>query len=123
MVQAEVVAVLAKKLENRELNLIKPVSRVMLRGEIHELILTDEKNAGPEKKVNRIAYLCFFEVKESGLLLVGDKIWRDKMLLGEVAGFDETHAPNHLNVLIVGQNLFSGRRLGLKLGDHLCVKE
>jgi len=123
MAKGVVVAVLAGKLEDRGLELIRPVSRVVPRGEIHELILTDNEEASPGKKIGRIAYICFFEIIQAGILLVGDKISVGGRVIGEIAGFDETHMPNHLNIVVKGKKLHSGLDLHLQLGATLAIKE
>lgn len=123
MAMGVVVAVLTGKLEDRGLDLIRPISRVLLKGEIHELILTDDQAASPGKKVNRIAYLCFFEIVQAGVLLAGDAISAGGCEIGEIVGFDETHMPNHLNIVVKGKKLHSGLDLHLQLGAALAIKE
>lgn len=56
----KLVVILDGKIEERRLQLITPISRAVQRGEIHELIVTDEESAGPGREVNKIAYWGFF---------------------------------------------------------------
>jgi hypothetical protein len=121
LVRGEVVAVLGHKLEDRRLSLIRAVSRALRRWDIHELIVTDDEEAAPERIVNRIAYVCFFEIRTSGIILVGDEIWIGKIPLGRVAGYDETHEPNHLNIVLISANPRTGVELGLTPGDSVQV--
>ena len=39
--------------------------------------------------------------------------------VGTVIGFDETHLPNHLNIVIYTVSLVTGRDLGAQLGDEV----
>ena len=52
---SKLVAIMDMELKKRGLQLIPSYTRVLLKNEIHELIITDEKNAGPHKKVNNIS--------------------------------------------------------------------
>ncbi|MFZ5687810.1 MAG: DUF6917 domain-containing protein [Bacillota bacterium] len=109
------VVVLDGRLEGRGLQLIRPISRALCRHEIHELIITNERK-GPGQQVNRIAYLGFMEILQGGVLVAGDRLYVDGRLVGEVVGFDETHMPNHWNIVLSGTELRSGKEMGLSLG-------
>lgn len=119
-IRGAVVAVLRGRLEERGLELIQPISRALARGEIHELIVTDEAGAAPGTRVDRIGYLCFFEVEQGGVAVTGDQV----MLGGEgglvLAGFDLTHAPNHLNVVVCGDRR-PGEERGIRPGDQVTI--
>lgn len=116
-VRGRLVAVLRGQLENRGLELIKPPSRVVNKDEIHELILTHKPPLG--NKVHSIAYLGFFVVDTGGVILKGDKVlWQDQGI-GELLGYDSTHLPNHMNIIILGQKRLSGEEMGLSLGDTI----
>ena len=117
----EVVAVMDLKLTTRRLVLIEPRSRALKRGEIHELIVTDEEGAKPGAEVNRAAYLCMFEVKDGGVIVVGDRVVSKGVILGSVVGFDETHAPNHINIVLKGEKFLTGAELGLDIGDLIEI--
>ena len=117
-----VVAVLRGQLDGRGLELIRPPSRVLARGEIHELILTDEAKARPDSVVERIAYLAFFEVQEGGVALAGDRLSIGGNDQFRLAGFDVTHAPNHLNLVVIGVDRRSGEERGLGLGDRVTIE-
>ena len=100
MVRAHFVVILQGMIENRGIELIPPGSRCVRRGEIFELICTAEETAKPGGRVDQATYLGFCEVSQSGVIRVGDRVEIEDHFLGNVAGFDETHAPNHLNVVI-----------------------
>jgi hypothetical protein len=116
-VVGNVVAVLHALDNRRELKLISPFSRVVKKNEIHELIITDEKNASPGKEVNNIAYIGFVMIKKGGIILVGDQLVIDSNLIGRVIGFDDTHMPNHQNIVLYSDNLKTGKSLDIKLED------
>lgn len=107
------------RMDNRGLSLMTPPSRCVCVHQIHELILTDEIGAKPGSEVNRIAYLGFFEVQEGGVLLHGDEVWLEDRLIGHLAGFDETHMPNHLNIVIRTDQLMTGSELKASPGSRL----
>lgn len=112
---ARLFAVLDLTVEDRGLNLIPQLSRAVKRGDVLELICTDEEGAGPDTAVNRTAYVGFAEVSEAGLLLYGDAVAIGQEEIGKVSGFDETHLPNHLNVVIRSEGLVTGREMELPL--------
>ncbi len=115
--------VLEGKLEGRGLELIKPISRAVLSGEIHELIVTDQAEAAPGAKVDRIAYIGFFEVTQGGVIVEGDQVFCGDKLLGVIAGFDETHCPNHWNIIIRHNFRESGLDQGLDLEETIQIKK
>ncbi|HMM19469.1 MAG TPA: hypothetical protein PKA10_01945 [Selenomonadales bacterium] len=108
--------VLDGKMEDRGLELIRPISRCLRKYEIHELILTDEVDAKPGSAVNRIAYLGFVELEQGGVVVSGDKLLLDGEIIGTLAGFDETHMPNHLNIVVKTDRLATGAERGAGLG-------
>ncbi len=114
-VAGKLVAILRLRAEDRELDLIKPPSRALVRGDVHELIVTDEE-AAPGRKVNKVAYLAFFEVINSGVIVAGDTVSVGQERIGELAGFDLTHFPNHINIVIRSNSRKTGEELGLELG-------
>lgn len=108
-------------MSDRGLELIKPMSRCVRQHDVHELILTDEK-CGPGSKVNQIAYLGFVNLTVSGVVIEGDEVYVDDRLMGHVAGFDETHMPNHQNIIIYTDFLNTGKALELEPGMKVVIK-
>ena len=98
-VTGRIVCVLQARADKRGLELCPYPSRAVLKYEIHEVILTAEE-AGPGKTVNQIAYLGYFEVLEGGVLWAGDTVRLDGVEIGRLAGYDLTHFPNHMNIII-----------------------
>ena len=115
--EARFVAVLKSTCEDRGLELILPPTRAIRKNEIHEFILTDEDDAAPGKVVNRVAYVAFAEFTKGGMLVEGDEVVVRGGTIGEIAGFDETHMPNHQNIVIRGPERKTGLDLGAKVGD------
>jgi len=118
----KLVAVLDGKFSSRGLQLISQPSRVICKNEVHELIIA-VKDARPGDRVDSIAYLGFVEFQNGGVMVSGDTIMIDNEVIGTVCGFDETHMPNHLNIVIHGQAL-SGSERDLQIGQDLqCCKK
>ncbi len=116
------VVVLDGKLDSRGLNLIQPISRAFSQHTIIELIGTDEQDAKPGSTVNNICYIGFVELLNSGVLLTGDKIFWNDTEIGSIAGYDDTHMPNHQNTIVLMKERVSGKDLGIKRGDKLLIK-
>jgi uncharacterized protein YuzE len=118
-VMGRVVCILDARSENRGMELSIHPSRAVPKGQIHELVTTDDPQAGPGKVVDRVAYVGFFEVEEGGIILVNDRLTVEGQEVGQVVGFDFTHAPNHLNILIRTATPITGPELGLKPGGRV----
>lgn len=119
LVAGPLVVVLDGAFDGRGLELIKPSSRALRSGEIHELIITDEE-VKPGEKVDRIAYLGFFEVRQGGVIVTGDPVKVGGHVVGRIAGYDETHMPNHLNIVITG-NRVTGRQLAALVETEITI--
>ena len=122
-ITGNLVVVLQGKFEDRGLDLIKPVSRCVRKYDIHELIASDEEGIGPGSKVNKIAYIGFTEILQGGVIIAGDGVFRNGEKIGVIAGFDETHMPNHLNIVIRCEKRITGVELGCRTGDKIIFKE
>lgn len=114
----EPVAVSSLEAEGRNLSLAEFESRAVLRGEIHELITTAEA-VGPGDTVRDVAYVGFFEVSQGGSLRIGDVLRQNSVAIGRLAGFDLTHMPNHLNIVITSEKRRTGKDLNLRLTDEI----
>ncbi|WP_248925025.1 DUF6917 domain-containing protein [Paenibacillus hamazuiensis] len=120
-VAGRIVTVLDGKLDNRGIELIHARSRVLQKHEIHELIISFETDPAPGKRVDRIGYVGFFEVHEGGVIVSGDRIRIADKWSGTIAGFDETHVPNHINIVVCGDLNQTGLELGLRVGDMVQI--
>lgn len=116
------VAVLHRTVPDRGLILIRQHARCIRKGEIHELILTEEDAAAPGGEADKIAYLGFIEFKRGGVIVSGDRFSVNGQDIGELVGYDETHMPNHMNILIRGKGLVAGYARGLMLGDQFTFR-
>ena len=118
-VTGKVVVVLDGVFEDRGLSLIKPPSRAVSASQIHELIITDE-GKGPGDTVNKIAYAAFIEVTGGSVIVAGDTVRVGTKIIGTIAGYDETHMPNHLNIVINGERV-SGKMLDIHVEDDIVI--
>jgi hypothetical protein len=121
-VLGKIVAVLDLRIDNRGLNLIPQASRTFRSGDIVELVTTDETCAAPKVQVYHVAYIGFAEIETGGVILVGDDVKIGRKRIGEVCGFDETHAPNHINVVIRVSKRKTGTELNLALSASVEFK-
>jgi hypothetical protein len=118
-VKGGVVTVLDSTHEERGLKLISTYSRALKENSIHELIATDETDKKPGDTANRIAYLAFFEVERGGCIIVGETLYADGKPIGEIVGFDETHEPNHINIIIGVKKRRTGPQLKMGVGSKI----
>ncbi|MEW9699202.1 hypothetical protein [Paenibacillus sp. SI8] len=119
LLTGEIVTVLDGRLLNRGIELLHARSRVLKKYEIHELILTLEPGAEPGTQVNRVCYLGFFEVQQGAVIVAGDEVRIGEKWQGKVVGYDETHVPNHINIVVTGEEEKTGLELRLQVGDRI----
>lgn len=116
-VTGQLVCILDARSAKRGLELVSFPSRAVLKHEVHELILTAEPSAAPGQRVDRITYLAYFEVSTSGVLWVGDRVRIAGREIGALAGYDLTHFPNHMNIIIkTDADLYTGHEAGFVPG-------
>jgi uncharacterized protein YuzE len=118
-VKGGVITVLDSTHDTRGLKLIATYSRALPKNSIHELITTDELGKKPGDTANKIAYLAFFEVARGGCIIVGETLFVDGKPIGEIIGFDETHEPNHINIIIGVKQRQTGPQLKIKVGSKI----
>ena len=118
-VKGGVITVLDSSHEARGLKLIPTYSRALKKNSIHELIATDEVDKIPGDTADRIAYLAFFEVTRGGCILIGETLFVDGKAIGRIIGFDETHEPNHINIIIGVKKRRTGPQLKFKVGSKI----
>lgn len=116
--EGHLVAVMRLEVADRGLSLAPQVSRCLRRHDIHELISTCEAGA-PGGRIGQTAYLGFVELSRGGVLMAGDRLLWGEAVLGEVLGFDETHMPNHINIVVRTAQPLTGAQRGLRLGDRV----
>ncbi len=118
--KGEIVAVANRTLSKRGLEITHFKTRVLRKDDIHELIVTVEP-VTLGGKINEIAYLGFFKVNESFVIAVGDTVKISGTTIGHIGGFDETHAPNHINIVVCTDKLIGGIDMGLKTGMAINI--
>jgi hypothetical protein len=99
-VEGEIIALLHVSFKDRGLKLLDTKSRAVLKHEIHELMITDEKAAAPGGGADRVTAIAFFEITSGGLIVTGDDVTVSERRLGELVGYDMNHMPNHMNILV-----------------------
>jgi hypothetical protein len=119
--KGRLVVVLGIVSDKRGLQLIAQQSRALCKNEIHEIMTTDEADIGPGKIINSVAVIGFFEVTQGGVVLVGQPVSFNGKEIGTIAGFDETHFPNHYNIVVLSSKRFTGLEAGFKLNDKLRI--
>lgn len=103
-------------------------SRCVRSGEIHEIVVTDERNrsadqAGGSGRIDRVAFIGFAEFAGACVIERGDEALAGDTKLGVVVGFDSCHFPNHYNIIIESPRLVTGAELGLELSSMIHFKE
>ena len=76
-------------------------------------------DAAPGGGADRVSAIAFFEVEQGGLAVVGDEVSVSGAVLGTLAGFDVTHMPNHINVVVKRKSLDV---LPVSVGDRLEIR-
>lgn len=120
--EARFVEVMDLECNDRALVIMKERSRAVRRGDVHELMLTDEAAAAPGGTADGIDYVGFVEFQAGGVLVYGDAMVIGGQRIGTIAGFDECHAPNHYNILVKGPRRVSGVDLGQAPGDSVIFE-
>ena len=96
-------------------------TRCLRTGDIHEFVLCGD-GLNPNEPIDRVSYLGFGEILTGGVAEIGDGFYVDGKLLGTLIGFDETHAPNHYNILIASNRLLPGSTLGLQVDGEFSIR-
>jgi len=84
-------------------------------------LFTSDPYADPGSVVQRVWYVGFFEVARSGMPISGSSVRIGQVDLGVLVGFDETHMPNHLNIIIRTDRPATGLALGPHLEDAVTI--
>ena len=118
-VQGQLIYVFSLRADERWMQLEEFPSRALAQGEIHELVVSSNLRLQPGASVRDVAYIGFFEVEIGGIVEFGDDAWAGDHRLGTVAGFDLTHYPNHLNIVVSTDVAATGAELGLTIGTPI----
>lgn len=98
-------------------------SRCVRAGDVHELVTTVDRPLRPGDRVDSVGFIGFAAFAQPGVVQRGDEVWIGERRVGLVAGFDESHAPNHLNVLIQADRLYSAGELDAVVGGEVRFLE
>jgi hypothetical protein len=109
--QGRIVKAMFHTRTDRGMQLIEFQSRCIARGELHELVSTDQQGLRAGDRVDRVGFLGFMEAQNAGVIERGDRFIVAGTCWGTVAGFDECHYPNHYNVLITTETLLTAAEL------------
>lgn len=83
-------------------------------------MLCNDPETRPQTVVRKITYLGCIEIVSGSMILAGDRMVIDGQDIGVVVGFAETHAPNHLNIVIRASGaLLSGGEMGIEVGQSV----
>lgn len=96
-------------------------TRCVQSGEIHEFITCESSTSGVP--IDDVSYLGFAEIVDGGVLQIGDEIQLNDKLAVRILGFDYTHMPNHMNILVVAPNRVTGSEAGLRVGQDFYAKQ
>lgn len=98
-------------------------TRCVLPGEVHELVVTTDRPRAAGDRIDRVAFLGHTEITAAGLIEKGDLVFCGETFVGEVAGFDECHVPNHLNILIAADRLVTADVAAASVGTAVRFAE
>ena len=118
-VRARLIVVLDGHLPHRGLELIPQETRGVRAGEVHELIGSVQPGIGANSVVDPISYLGFVEILNAGVIAAGDELRVNGVGVGRLAGFDYTHMPNHMNIVVSTDAGRSGIDRSFELGDEV----
>ena len=110
-----IVALMTHSRTERGMRLTEFRTRCIPAGEIHELVTTDQSDAVLGDRIDRVGYLGFAEIAVGGVMEVGDPVRIAGTQIGRLLGFDDTHYPNHYNVLIATDRLLTAEDIHLKV--------
>jgi hypothetical protein len=118
-VSGRLVKLLLHTRTDRGMTLAGYATRCLLRGEIHEIVTTDQTDAAAGERIDRVGFVGFAELERGGVVERGDVVLVEGVALGRVLGFDDCHFPNHLNVLVASDRLLTARDLGAGVGAEI----
>jgi hypothetical protein len=120
-IQAQFVAILGHYHVSRGMIASPYQTRCIQKGEIHELVYVYENEKGLID-LNDAWYLGFVEFQAGCVLAKGMKMNIVGEPSGTLIGFDVTHEPNHLNILIAEKKPQTGTARGLSINDECSFR-
>ncbi|WP_128428106.1 Gfo/Idh/MocA family protein [Streptomyces cyaneus] len=122
-VRTSVVRLLFHETVRRGMLLAHAGSACIRAGDIHELVVTREDTDVAGARIDHVAYLGFIEFLDPAMLTRGDTFWIGDRKLGVFAGYDESHLPNHLNLILSADRLVTAEDIDLRPQDVIIVRE
>ncbi len=116
---ASLVAVMDHRRHDRALGISEFKTRCVRRGEVHEFLMCMPSNEA--SSIDDVSYLGFAEIQTPGVIAVGDSVMLDDERVGIIYGFDNTHMPNHMNIVLEGTSLKNGAERGLRVTQSLYI--
>ncbi len=99
------------------LQLSKAWSRSILKGEIHEIMLTPTAHS-PGETLPGFTAVAFFETTQGGHTVIGDQLILNGEQVATLTGYEMNHMPNHMNIVFTAK----GEPQELKLGDQIKIQ-
>lgn len=122
-IQLTLVAVMPDRRRDRHLKLSEFVTRCVQANEVHEFLVANEWNGDRDAIFNDVSYIGFMRFDQGGVIASGDRIVsEDRQVLGEVVGFDMTHAPNHMNIVLASPSNKTGTERGFVASQRFMIE-
>jgi hypothetical protein len=83
-------------LNSSGIDLTESLSRAVPKGDIHEIMVWNPLEEAEEDA----AAIAFIEIIQGGNIVNGDEVRIDGEEVGQLAGFDYNHMPNHMNIVV-----------------------
>lgn len=115
------IAVLEHHRADRGLQANKFITRCFQSGEIHEFLLVESLYASRDEVVHDVYYLGFGKFETPCVLRIGDELALPGNCNATLFGFDDTHMPNHQNIIFAINKPSTGFSLGLLVGQRFCI--
>ena len=122
-IRLTLVAVMPDTRKDRNLRLSEFVTRCFAKDEIHEFLVANEWDGDRDAIFNDVSYIGFMRFDQGGVVAVGEKILaEDGQVMGEVIGFDLTHAPNHMNLVLASSSNQTGAERGFVAAQRFIIE-
>lgn len=112
------VAVMPDTRKDRNLKLSEFVTRCFAKDEIHEFLVANEWDGARDAIFNDVSYIGFMRFDQGGEKVITE----DGQVVGEVIGFDMTHAPNHMNIVLASSSNQTGAERGFVAAQKLVIE-
>lgn len=121
-IKAQWLAIMDHERKDRAITLSPYKTRCLQVNEIHEFMLCAE-NSDISLPINHIKYLGFAEIQNGGIVEVGDYVLNSENFQAKITGFDETHYPNHYNIVLSSPVFLNGKEYGFFVNDFFLISK